>query len=237
MKPLHLAKSTRPTTHSPRMNEIKPVNPIHRRCMHDQIRDVLMQRIIDGSYQAGERLIELNLAREFNVSQAPVREALRELEAMGLIESQRYCGSRVRQANMDDLIETYALRAILEQRSAELAVPCPTEFLTDLQCTLTAMQHTAAQGDAVNYAHHAVHFHRSIVEQSGNRLFLRTWESMHVDSRVHFTALRVGSDLPDYAQAHVAILAALTDNNGLLAGQLIRLLFTQLGQKMSVPTP
>jgi len=53
---------------------------LKRTCMRDRIRDVLVSRILDGTYPAGMQLKELTLAREFNVSQAPIREALRELE-------------------------------------------------------------------------------------------------------------------------------------------------------------
>ncbi len=200
--------------------------------MRDQIRETLMQRIMNCDYQPGERLIELNLAREFNVSQAPVREALRELETMGLIDSERYCGSRVRQINMDEATEAYELRATLEQRAAELAVPCPQDMLIDLAQTLDNMHRTAASSDTIHYAQHAVHFHRCIVEQSGNRLLLRTWENLHIDLRVHFAAIQVGNELPNYAHAHVAILEALTNNDGALAGKLIRQLFDLVARSM-----
>jgi DNA-binding GntR family transcriptional regulator len=62
---------------------------LKRTCMRDRIRDVLVARILDGTYAAGTQLKELILAREFNVSQAPIREALRELEGAGLVVSER----------------------------------------------------------------------------------------------------------------------------------------------------
>ncbi|HXR91715.1 MAG TPA: winged helix-turn-helix domain-containing protein, partial [Steroidobacteraceae bacterium] len=67
--------------------------------MRDQIREVLVARILDGTYPAGTQLKELTLAREFNVSQAPIREALRELEGSGLVTSERFRGTRVRGAD------------------------------------------------------------------------------------------------------------------------------------------
>src|SRR5262245_62303599 len=65
---------------------------LKRTCMRDRIRDVLVARILDGTYAAGTQLKELILAREFNVSQAPIREALRELEGSGLVVSERIAG-------------------------------------------------------------------------------------------------------------------------------------------------
>ena len=73
---------------------------LKRVCMRDRIRDVLVARILDGTYPSGLQLKELSLAREFNVSQAPIREALRELEGTGLVTSERYRGTRVRGARL-----------------------------------------------------------------------------------------------------------------------------------------
>ena len=97
---------------------------LHKRtCMRDRIRDVLVSRILDGTYPAGMQLKELTLAREFNVSQAPIREALRELEGSGLVLSERYRGTHVRGADLDEMRESYELRTTLEIRAIELGVP------------------------------------------------------------------------------------------------------------------
>ena len=66
-----------------------------RSCRRDRIRDAVISRIMDGTYPPGTRLKEMALATEFGVSQAPVREALRELEVSGLAVSEPYCGTRV----------------------------------------------------------------------------------------------------------------------------------------------
>ena len=61
--------------------------------------------MLDGTYKPGDRLLELQIAREFNSSQGPVREALRELEALRLVESQVYRGTRVRGVNAREMRE------------------------------------------------------------------------------------------------------------------------------------
>src|SRR3954453_6284024 len=96
---------------------------VKRTCMRDRIRDVLVARILDGTYPAGLQLKELTLAREFNVSQAPIREARRELEGSGLVTSERYRGTHVRGADLDEMRQSYELRATLEVRAVELGVP------------------------------------------------------------------------------------------------------------------
>src|SRR5947209_4717619 len=78
---------------------------VRRDCMRDQIRKELIKRIVDGTYRPGDRLVELQVAREFNTSQAPVREALRELEALRLVESETYRGTRVREISRREMKE------------------------------------------------------------------------------------------------------------------------------------
>ena len=204
------------------------VAQVQRSCMRDKIRDAIVTRILDGSYAAGERLIELTLAREFNVSQAPVREALRELEALGLVRSERYRGTRVRLADTAELMEVYEMRAVLEERAALLAVPCPPATLDELQATLERMHAAANHADAATYAREAIRFHRRIVEQSGNRLFLQTWDTLHLEVPARIAALHVGGELLSYAAAHDVILQSLRDGDGLQAGRQLRELIERL---------
>ncbi len=86
-----------------------------RECARDRLRDEIVRRILNGDYEAGAHLKELVLAREFGVSQAPVREALRELEMLGLVVSERYCGTRVLPCGSADLREAYELKAVIER--------------------------------------------------------------------------------------------------------------------------
>ena len=87
---------------------------LSRSVLREQIKEVIIQRILDGTYAPGDRVVELALVQELGVSQAPVREALRDLEAMRFIESEPYRGARVRQVTHKELTETYPVRAALE---------------------------------------------------------------------------------------------------------------------------
>src|SRR4051794_7292835 len=88
---------------------------VNRAVLRDQIKDVLMQRIVEGYYEPGERVVELRIAEEFGVSQAPVREALRELEILRLVESEPFRGARVRAGRADEIAGGYPLRAPPEE--------------------------------------------------------------------------------------------------------------------------
>ena len=91
--------------------------------LREQIREHIVEGIVSGRWKPGERIVERRIAVELEVSQTPVREALRELETLRLIESAPNKGVRVRRLSAADLEEIYPVRAGLEQIAAELAAP------------------------------------------------------------------------------------------------------------------
>src|SRR3712207_2439277 len=88
---------------------------VSRTVLRDQIKDALLQRILDGTYGPGERIVEIRVADEFGVSQAPVREALRELEILRLVVSEPFRGARVKVVRPEEVAEIYPVRAALEE--------------------------------------------------------------------------------------------------------------------------
>src|SRR3954471_24155634 len=97
--------------------------PVTRSVLRDQIKDVIVERILDGSYGPGARIVETRVAEEFGVSQAPVREALRELELLRLVVSEPFRGARVREITAAELAEISPVRAALEEVAARTAAP------------------------------------------------------------------------------------------------------------------
>jgi DNA-binding GntR family transcriptional regulator len=182
---------------------------VARTCMRDRIRDVLVARILDGKYPAGTQLKELALAREFNVSQAPVREALRELDGSGLVTSERYRGTRVRGADSQEMSESYELRATLELRAVELVIPCAPEVLADLEKCHADMAAAVARGDSEGYIDTAIRLHRRLIEASGNRVFVTVWDSLHFGVRGRIVLRRMtakGDSLMPQVKLHRTLL-------------------------------
>lgn len=189
---------------------------VKRECMRDRIRDVLVARILDGKYPAGTQLKELTLAREFNVSQAPIREALRELEGSGLVTSERYRGTRVRGADLQEMRESYELRAILELRAIELAVPCAPQVVEGMDGCLREMQFAVARDDVEHYINHALLLHRRLIEAAENRVFVTVWDSLHFDVRGRIALRRIaekGGTLQPLLHLHGELLRHLRDAN------------------------
>ena len=194
---------------------------IDRTCMRDEIRDAIVARILDGSYPPETHLKEMALAHEFNVSQAPVREALRELEALGLVESERYCGTRVRGIDLNELREAYELRAEIEDASARRAVPVVKDDLDRLEQDLKLMRKYHREQNLDAYRESAINFHRHIVQISGNRLYMRAWENMAWDIRARIAVQRIGLT-SEYDEDRNNIVAALRKGEGKQAGKLLR---------------
>jgi DNA-binding GntR family transcriptional regulator len=108
--------------------------------LRDQIKDVIVERILDGVYGPGERIVEIRVAEEFGVSQAPVREALRELETLRFVESSPFKGAWVREVSDDELAEVYPIRAALEDVAARAAaVRLDGDVAEELQAVLAAV--------------------------------------------------------------------------------------------------
>jgi DNA-binding GntR family transcriptional regulator len=189
---------------------------LKRVCMRDRIRDVLVARILDGTYPAGLQLKELSLAREFNVSQAPIREALRELEGTGLVSSERYRGTRVRGTDPIEMRESYELRLMMEIRALERSLPLTPAMIEKLQAGVDGMTDAVARGDAESYIDWALRFHRGLVEVSGNGTFLKLWDSLHWDVRGRITLRHLaarGAGLAPLVAMHGDLMGSLRAGN------------------------
>ena len=195
-----------------------------RECMSDRVKQVLIERILNGTYQPGDRLIELQIAREMETSQAPVREALRELEAMRLVESEPYRGTRVREVSLREMQESYQVRGELEALAARLAAPKFHENPQPLHDVQLAFRDAAQAKDLKQLARQNAVFHRLIVETSGNTVLLHTWDSLNFEAwtRINLGLRQKKVDLLSLVREHQGIIDALVQGNGDTAAELLR---------------
>src|SRR5688572_24294756 len=94
---------------------------VARTVLREQIKEILLERILRGELEPGERLVETRLARELGTSQAPVREALRDLQLLRLVESEPFRGARVRAVDDEHLLPVFPVRMALEELAAREA--------------------------------------------------------------------------------------------------------------------
>jgi DNA-binding GntR family transcriptional regulator len=194
-------------------------NSLIRSVLAEQVRDRLLEGILDGSYPPDSRIIETSVAKELGTSQAPVREALRGLESLGVVEITPFRGARVRQLQPDELLEAYVVRSAIETLGAKLAVPRMSQRdIEELAGLADKMKEAAGAGDGHKVAEYDVNFHGRIIELSGNRTLIRVWRSLEPFSRTYMTMVMPGSDPEWSAGLHAPIVDALRrrDSRGVI---------------------
>ena len=195
---------------------------LRRDSMAQRVKQQLLRRIMLGELAPGARLVELQIARDLNTSQGPVREALRELEAMDLVTTEPYKGSRVREVTPKDIREAYVVRASLEELAARLAAPHFKGSVETLRAEAAAIRSAARKKDIETYTLHDVNFHRLIVAGASNRILLRTWDSLAFEVRIQLWLSTGKFNLAGAQEAHWRIIDALEKGEGLRAGKLLR---------------
>ena len=138
----------------------------------DQLLETLKTRIIKGEIQAGAKFSEQDLANTFHVSRGPLREALRRLEGLHLVEHASHRGVRVVKLNAAELQEVYQIRESLEGMAAALAAQQMTDAeIAELKTLLNEHERDIERSDASDYFQKEgdFDFHYRIIQGSKNR--------------------------------------------------------------------
>ena len=198
---------------------------ITRVMLSEQIKEVLLDRILTGKYQPGDRLVESQIAKDMGVSQSPVREALRDLVAMRFVEVLPHKGARVRRVEPNEIFEIYPVRAALEELAGRLAAPNLKGNVGQLEEAVVGMRHAARTNDLQAIVAKDVEFHRIIIRAAGNRILADAWESLMIEARTFVTAVNMMiSDIgiERIADMHRAIINALARGDPRRSGAAMR---------------
>ena len=183
---------------------------VSRSVLADQVREHLLAGIVSGRYPPHSRIVETQVARELGTSQAPVREALRGLQAIGIVEISPFRGARVRRPGRREILEAYAVRVALETMAARLAIPRLTDAeIDELEGYRSEMDRAAEAGDGHAVSEADARLHSRIVELSGNRTLERTWLSLQPHSRTYLSFIVPGANPTWSAHLHAPILDAI----------------------------
>jgi DNA-binding GntR family transcriptional regulator len=146
--------------------------------------EALKDSIVRGLLRPGERLKTAELARQFGVSMIPVREALRQLEADGLVSSTPHVGAIVSHLPIRELRETILVRASLEGLAARLAVQQMTEAdFVALERSLAQTRQQASQVEPHEFWLLNLDFHRLIWRIADNHVLCQLVESVSEKTR------------------------------------------------------
>jgi len=186
-------------------HEHKPLREI----VADEIRDKIMR----GDLRPGERLHENKIAEELGVSRNPVREAIRALEATGLIEVTPRIGASVTSFDVDDLSQLLDLRSALEAFTAELAAKNRTDAdIEEIDRCLTEGRAASAGNDPIRGAACHRDFHLAIERASGNRYVERTVAPLRHRTELVFSVLAEERAMVSWAE-HQEIRDAIADGD------------------------
>lgn len=189
-------------------------DPLMRSVLADQVKEWLLEAILNGSYPPDSRIVETAVAKELGTSQAPVREALRGLEALGIVEIAPFRGARVRRLEAAELLEAYVVRSTIEVLGARLAMARLTDDdIAGLLAIGEQMQSAADAGDGRTLAIVDASLHERIMQLAGNRTLLRVWRSLEPMSRTYITLTGPRSDPQWSAALHDPILEAIRERD------------------------
>lgn len=180
--------------------------PLYR----EEIKETLMEAIISGELKPGDRIVETRWARELGVSQSPIREAIRELEMIGMVENIPYKGCIVRKLTLKDVRDTFSVRIALETLAAEEIINGDTEeLLEEMQTYLNEMILCAEINDRKGFTENDVKFHEAFVERSQNELLKKLWRQCYVRDNTRISTIFSNLSIVELAQRHKLIYDAI----------------------------
>ncbi|PSM17627.1 GntR family transcriptional regulator [Nitratireductor sp. StC3] len=193
---------------------------IEKNTVADQVCVELRRRIVAGEYESGMRLRQEEIAAELGISRSPVREALRQLEAEGLVTLTSQKGAKVAPILAEEITELFELRLLIEPHLLALAIPASTE--SDFEAaekTISEMKNAdMSQWSKLNWQ-----LHLQLYQPAQRPTTLGKLERIHQTIDRY---LRVQVTLTDGREKaheeHQAILQACRDRDTELATAMLR---------------
>lgn len=204
---------------------------------HLPIREALTEyfkdAILSGELGPGDRIVETQWARKLGISQSPVRDALRSLESLGLVETIPYQGTYVSSITFQDLVDAHTIRGNIEALAVHYAIDRLTdEDLSKMQTLLIEMEDAGKNGDMNRYVHKDTEFHKAIVSASQKKMLIRLFEQCNVYEWTYYGTRFSSLDLVQLAKRHESIYRALAARNEEKAKELVVLHLQELIEMM-----
>lgn len=190
--------------------------------LRNRVFEQLQNDILNGLYEPGESLIEMKLSDELGVSRTPVREALRQLELEGLVQSVPNKGVIVKGISAQDIQDIYTIRMLIEGLAARWAAEKITpQELNELKEAVELEEFYTVKKDNSHLLQFDTRFHEIIFKASKSRPLMHTLSTFH-----HYVQKARSISMMDPARAmevleeHKAILQAIIEKDAYKAERL-----------------
>ena len=195
---------------------MRSLRPLASRTLADRAAEKLRERILAGDFASGDRLVEARIAQQLGISRGPLREALRQLAAEGLVREEPRRGTFVSTPTAEEVRDAYDLRAAIEAKAARLVIANGGASALDaLRRAADRIDAAAAAGDLPRVVRSDYEFHEALCGASGNRrlldAFVRNASVLRILLRLE--GERFYSSLDEVAQQHHELLSALEDGD------------------------
>ena len=193
----------------------------------DRLSDELITAIVKGDIPSGSKISEPDLARTYQVSRGPLREAIRRLEGLHLVVRTPHVGARVVTLHSAQLVEIYQVREALEGMAARLACRnMSSEEIGELHELLDQHERSIAESDGREYFQQGgdFDFHYRIIQGSGNQRLVELLcsELYHLIRMYRFRSSQVHSRPQTALNEHRQLCTAIERRDEELSELLMR---------------
>lgn len=209
------------------MAQERRLNPIQLdlyQPLREVIYETLREAIRSGVLEAGERLMEIQIAEELGVSRTPVREATRRLEAEGLVVMIPRRGTYVADMSLRDVSDVFEIREALEALAVGLAAKRITEDeMEELERMMVEFDEVVTRGDVDRLVELDIRFHAKIYEASRNVRLVSILSNLREQmTSFRMTSMSVPGRMKKTMEEHRAIVEALGERDAKEAAKVIR---------------
>ncbi len=208
---------------------------IQKTTYKDQVIEHIYELVLDGHYSPGDQIKESLLAREMGISRAPVREALKELIANGIVEYRPQVGNYIALLSPKQIVDSYTTRGVLEGYAIMTTRDRFTEDdIGALQSLVVKMEEYAIGGDRKKVVQVGGEFHDLLISKNRNVQLAEYTERLSLKLHIHF--YRHWSKLyspEEIGERHMRIVTSLTDGDSVAIELTVRDHYIETGTKIA----
>ena len=181
----------------------------------EQVSRILAEAILEGALKGGDKLVEAELQKKFNISRSPLREAFRDLEKKGLVHIVPRKGTFVKRITRKDVEDNFPVRSTLEGMAAAEAHKRMTKReKRQIADALEKMEAAVEENDTKKYWKYHLRFHEGFIDACGNDVLINILKTLRMHSMYYrFAYQYYQEDLKGFLATHKQIKDLFQDPN------------------------